>query len=700
MADVIEVVHKINYEVNDTDLERVTGVIRMQIAEINRLTGVLREYQRQLNSTREIGALSELSASIDRVAKQIEGTIKQTEGTLSGFRESMRDSFIDSGVSGFLDTIKEGLKNVKSEGGGAGGAIAAVGKSLFSLSGALPLAISLVGALATQFFSESDASKKAREEHEKYINSLKDINKNVDNATREKINTLDTLQRSVAQGGKVADGAIQKLKETYPGIFGNLTPEQIKKGAGFSETKRQIVAAGNVDRFGQFRSSVQDELIENSAQLAEIDEREKYYLAQIKSIDSAPFLTDQSIKLKLGYEDILTKLRERRGVLKGNASVLNSFLSNGAKIEQEQIKAAADILYPASSVVEDSSGQNSSRGKILSVNDVQRIIVKSTSTKDCDCDKENDSPKEPLKLPGREDVKDITEKPKEEPAKESEESKRLKEQIDVSRKADKQAEEDKRKAEEAKLRRKERLKQQIDDYKTLTQAALDAYTTINKAQVDALDSEIAIREKRVEEAKKLAEKGNVEALEIEQKRLDEAQRKREQAVKRERAINAALTLSYAILGVVKAAVDGGGLFAPATIAAFVAALSAGYAFVTSLTQEQQFAEGGYTGHGGKYERAGVVHKGEFVMDAENTKRYRPLLEAMHGGVFPMHVLNQPQSPGTQYASRREMAGVEKKLDMLIGAVEATHTKVDARVDERGVAIITERYQKAERRRWS
>lgn len=35
---------------------------------------------------------------------------------------------------------------------------------------------------------------------------------------------------------------------------------------------------------------------------------------------------------------------------------------------------------------------------------------------------------------------------------------------------------------------------------------------------------------------------------------------------------------------------------------------------------QYFAEGGYTGDGGKYEAAGVVHKGEYVFDAASTRR--------------------------------------------------------------------------------
>ena len=47
--------------------------------------------------------------------------------------------------------------------------------------------------------------------------------------------------------------------------------------------------------------------------------------------------------------------------------------------------------------------------------------------------------------------------------------------------------------------------------------------------------------------------------------------------------------------------------------------------------EPGFAGGGYTGAGGKYEPAGVVHRGEFVHDAETTATWRPLFEAIHRG---------------------------------------------------------------------
>lgn len=44
-----------------------------------------------------------------------------------------------------------------------------------------------------------------------------------------------------------------------------------------------------------------------------------------------------------------------------------------------------------------------------------------------------------------------------------------------------------------------------------------------------------------------------------------------------------------------------------------------------------FDEGGYTGDGNKYQPAGIVHKGEFVINKEATSRYFPLLELLNGG---------------------------------------------------------------------
>ena len=65
----------------------------------------------------------------------------------------------------------------------------------------------------------------------------------------------------------------------------------------------------------------------------------------------------------------------------------------------------------------------------------------------------------------------------------------------------------------------------------------------------------------------------------------------------------------------------GGIFA-------AIATAAGLANVAKINGVE-FAEGGYTGDGGKYDEAGIVHKGEFVMTKEKTAKHRSLFEAIH-----------------------------------------------------------------------
>lgn len=56
------------------------------------------------------------------------------------------------------------------------------------------------------------------------------------------------------------------------------------------------------------------------------------------------------------------------------------------------------------------------------------------------------------------------------------------------------------------------------------------------------------------------------------------------------------------------------------VAAAAAAIAAGAVQIAAISATQ-FATGGFTGFGGKYEPAGVVHKGEFVFPAEAVRRH-------------------------------------------------------------------------------
>ena len=74
----------------------------------------------------------------------------------------------------------------------------------------------------------------------------------------------------------------------------------------------------------------------------------------------------------------------------------------------------------------------------------------------------------------------------------------------------------------------------------------------------------------------------------------------------------------------------GGLFGGSTVAAGSAGAYASSGFIGQIG----FSEGGYTGAGGRLEPAGIVHRGEFVVQKSVVERpgVRPMLEALNQGV--------------------------------------------------------------------
>lgn len=221
-------------------------------------------------------------------------------------------------------------------------------------------------------------------------------------------------------------------------------------------------------------------------------------------------------------------------------------------------------------------------------------------------------------------------------------------------------------------------------YDTIKQYAIQTLEDIYARQIELLDREIAARQRRVEQGTALAEKGNVEQLRIETERLDKAQAKRDEVAQKQLQTNALLQASSAAIAaaqalqvVTNAGATGDPYTTAARIAAAVAALAAGFAFVRNITTAARgFSDGGYTGDGGKYEAAGIVHKGEYVINAENTAKYRPMLEAMNEGKYiPVN-------------TRQDTSALEYKLDSVIEAVGLNRTEVNAKVDQDGFHMMT------------
>jgi len=82
------------------------------------------------------------------------------------------------------------------------------------------------------------------------------------------------------------------------------------------------------------------------------------------------------------------------------------------------------------------------------------------------------------------------------------------------------------------------------------------------------------------------------------------------------AINSAIGVSNAVKA-------GSGLVWPANLAAILSGITAVLSGISQAKGFLGFAEGGYTGEGGKYQVAGVVHAGEFVVPQETVRAYGP-----------------------------------------------------------------------------
>src|SRR5690606_12130055 len=118
-----------------------------------------------------------------------------------------------------------------------------------------------------------------------------------------------------------------------------------------------------------------------------------------------------------------------------------------------------------------------------------------------------------------------------------------------------------------------------------------------------------------------------------------------------------------------------------------ATLPAMFALVQSLTARANrgFAEGGYTGDGGKYQVAGTVHKGEFVFNKETTEKYRPLFEAIHKtGEIPRVI-----TPGNSI-----------DVKPLIEAFREGQVKQEIYFDEYGIGVMTRKSARIDKRRWA
>jgi hypothetical protein len=113
------------------------------------------------------------------------------------------------------------------------------------------------------------------------------------------------------------------------------------------------------------------------------------------------------------------------------------------------------------------------------------------------------------------------------------------------------------------------------------------WNQVNAIEQKSLERSISLQEKRVEEATRIAERGNAEYLNQEQDRLDQLELKRAASARKQQAINSALVLSNALVATVSAIAQAASTSGPA---APFAAIAAGIAVIGAIVAAFQFVQ--------------------------------------------------------------------------------------------------------------
>lgn len=820
MADVTEVIHKISYEVNDDALINATKAIQAQIVELNSLQKTLEGYTKQLGilTKDSTGKFEELAIKIEDANKKIRANVTETKGALdevfkgilNGFNipDTLKDSvtkFVKDVRAEYkaLDTVSKNtgrsMKGVAKGMTGVSGAsskalstVISLGKSLFSFTNVVGIALNLLPLLISFFSDSSESADEAAQKTKKYKDALEDLAHSIASEVVE-LDSLVIAATDVSKSYKERSDAIDKLQRLYPSYFGRLNREKILAGdvgsAYKGVTQRIIEAAEARAKQKVLEDAIYERELNrisysdltsnrdahgnpqfNYVSQADIDIAEAKYNASSRKVESiiknlyAPkykldpndaYAIDGTVRKQV--EEYQKKEEEQRKLAlmteEERKKYLKQLEDNKNKTPQQPDPKPIKVNIKLEPVFDESELKSAIEeiDKITALGADKRIAISNQAIDD----------EEQKKLLGIENAYKAGlysyEKYEEEKEKITREYgiKRYDEEIKIYQKVlslQGLTEEHKQNAlrgltnaELGKVSLENipkknndtqdkgategdtsndklaRIVKEINAYGELAEAAVQAYSTIAKAQEEALDKEIAIREKRVEEAKKLAERGNSEALRIEQERLEDAQKKKEEIGRREQAVNSALALSNSLVAVTSAIATATKSGDPYTVAARVAAaiaavlgaLVAGQSFVKSFdTSTGAFADGvvDYKGKGGPRDDQNLVRisNGESVITAEGTQRNRALLEAINrgenfslmGNGLPF-VMPQFISPtgSTRYASATNMRNVERKLDGVVAAIEDNRLKQNIFFNEHGVGLMTERAIKKNNRRF-
>jgi hypothetical protein len=212
--------------------------------------------------------------------------------------------------------------------------------------------------------------------------------------------------------------------------------------------------------------------------------------------------------------------------------------------------------------------------------------------------------------------------------------------------------------------KKANSKEQMEALKSSITSAIGSVTQMvqqqQQAEIDSYNNGIELQQKRVDEASKIADKGNAEYLQQEEERLQALQKKKDEAAKKQIATNAVLQMSEIALALATGIAQGIKLGGPAGIAIEIAAIIGAIASVAAVVSSFKdptpaFAKGSdyvrrdmregsdHVNRGafkqGKDTIPAWLDEGEAVISKDRNSQYNPTIKAIRRGLVPSNIMN-------------------------------------------------------------
>ena len=242
--------------------------------------------------------------------------------------------------------------------------------------------------------------------------------------------------------------------------------------------------------------------------------------------------------------------------------------------------------------------------------------------------------------------------------------------------------------------------------------ARDAFATITDVYVTELDNRIAAQESRVRDAEKIAEKGNVKQLQIEEERLAKLTEERSKAAERQAIIekaaaqaqiiiNTALTISNLQVAAASTAAATN-VAAPVTVPIVLAIVGALIASAANLFTPPSFKDGieyfsdkrdGRVigpGNGRSDSVPAWLSNGERVVDALINSQLGDFPNAKLPEAVKYYQMRPTALPVIAMGNSRDNSGVEAKLDSLKESFEAL--RINISLDQKGFVAEIDRLQ--------